>query len=213
MNTTFNAKKLLFSAMALGALCFGFTSCDNDADNLKKEEIKSVTLDASSHTKWTYFSFEKGKVVDIDQEKYKESKDWDLAFLWSYPRTNGGTSSTIGSKGAVAKTEALDFSEEIHINPDKEGIFVEDATVEIPIVGDNGRFIMPPRKKVKHTGNTLLNTWIINPRPPFSYDNSIFIIRCANGKYAKVKMISMEDPKTNKTGYISFQYVYPFNLN
>ena len=47
------------------------------------------------------------------------------------------------------------------------------------------------------------------PTGPWVYNNNVFIIRTADGQYAKLIMKSFLNDE-DKSGNITFEYVYPF---
>ncbi|MCX7987788.1 MAG: HmuY family protein, partial [Bacteroidales bacterium] len=70
-------------------------SCSKDeegSDNHLQEQLVSgtVTINASAYDKWVYFSFDSGKVVEIDN--FKNSMNWDIGFHRMDVRVNCGES-------------------------------------------------------------------------------------------------------------------------
>lgn len=185
-------------------LFFTLSSC-NGKEKPEATAVSDIVIESTHQGKFVYFSFEKG-VLALNEEEAKKSLDWDLAFRWFYPRTNGGQSGS--GKAAVMKTG--------HTNIDAvttlpTGEWTEDATFKAPMVKEDGTFYMPPKYE-EITGNTLLKTWMKSSgRPPHEYDNSVFIIRTAKGDLAKIQLLSFE--KEGKSGYITMRYLYPFTPN
>jgi len=166
---------------------------------------KEVKFEAQSYTEWTYFSFEKRDFVTVDKEKYKEDANWDLGFLRFNIRTNGGLSGN--GKGAVIETDKKKFDDVTNIPSTG---FIEDS--EIQVMASGG---MPP-KYVKTTGSSAFKVgdnqgwaWYDYMAGVWSVNNNVFIVRAANGKYAKVIMKSFLND-ADKSGHITFEYVYPF---
>ncbi|MDR1715884.1 MAG: hypothetical protein LBS20_08560 [Prevotella sp.] len=167
--------------------------------------IKEVKFEAQSYTEWTYFSFDKGDFVTVDQEKYADNSNWDLGFLRFNIRTNGGLSGK--GQGAVLSTDKKKF-EDVATVPSSG--FIEDS--EIKVMASGG---MPP-KYVTTPGNSAFKVgdnqgwaWYDNKSAVWSFNNNVFIIRTASGKYAKVIMKTFLDDK-DKSGNITFEYIYPF---
>lgn len=193
--------KILLVAIALLAL----TACDNEKAP-KSSVANQVVIDATDHAHFIYFSFKNGKTMKLTDEEASKSMDWDIAFRANYPRTNGGTSGK--GQGAVIKTEMFDFDNIVSVP--QEGQWTEDSMIKIPMVDENGHFIMPPKYE-EVSGNKVLKTWLASGgRPPHKYDNSIFLVKTAAGEIAKVQLLSYE--KDGKSGYITMRYEYPFHL-
>lgn len=186
------------------------SSCSSDKDDEELPEIidvvKKVSFPAQSYTEWTYFSFEKGEVIKVDQDKYNEDTTWDMGFLRFNIRTNGGMSGK--GKGGALATDMKKFDQ---VPSMPKGEFVEDTEIEVMASGG-----MPP-KYVTTTGNTAFKVgenqgwaWYDFKNGVWSINNNVFIIRTANGEFAKVIMKSFLDD-SDKSGYVTFEYVYPFN--
>ena len=201
-------------AIAIVLSSISFIACSDDDDNKKDPDVdvpdepaepKEVKFEAQSYTEWTYFSFSEGKIVTVDQEKYASDINWDIAFLRFNIRTNGGESGK--GQGAVLDTKETDFSKVTTI---PETGFVADSKISVMASGG-----MPPKyietagspvfKVGENQGwafyNYMASTW--------SYNNNVFIIRTADGQYAKLIMKSFLNDE-DKSGNITFEYVYPF---
>ena len=205
-------KNYFFKYALLLTVLFGvsLSSCSSDKDDeelpVTKEVVKEVSFPAQSFTEWTYFSFEKGEVITIDQEKYNEDTTWDMGFLRFNIRTNGGLSGK--GKGAALATDMKKFDQVSSMPKDE---FVEDSEIEVMASGG-----MPP-KYITTTGNTAFKVgenqgwaWYDFKNGVWSVNNNVFIIRTANGEFAKVIMKSFLND-ADKSGYVTFEYVYPFN--
>ncbi|HBX46169.1 MAG TPA: hypothetical protein DEG28_09850 [Porphyromonadaceae bacterium] len=198
-------KQAFFLTVALSFIGV-FQSCDKEDNPVVNPEAKKVTFKAESFTEWTYFSFEKGTVVTVDQEEYSENLNWDMGFLRFNIRTNGGTSGK--GQGAVYATDKKSFDEVTTIPT--SGL-ITDSEISVMKSGD-----MPP-KYAKTTGNTAFKVGENQGWAFYNYksgdwtiNNNVFIVRSANGKYAKVIMKNFLNEK-DESGYITFEYVYPFN--
>lgn len=195
-------------AIAIVLSSISFIACSDDDDKNTPEPeatAKTVKFEAQSYTEWTYFSFAKGDFVTVDQENYASDMNWDIAFLRYYIRTNGGKSGK--GQGAVLDTKETKF----------------DAVTTIPSTGfitdDNINIIegsgMPPKYRTD-AGNPAFTIkessgWatFTPPTGPWVYNNNVFIIRTADGQYAKLIMKSFLNDE-DKSGNITFEYVYPF---
>ncbi|WP_456087591.1 HmuY family protein [Parabacteroides sp.] len=195
-------------AIAIVLSSISFTACSDDDDkNAPETEVtaKTVTFEAQSYTEWTYFSFAKGDFVTVDQENYASDMNWDIAFLRFNIRTNGGESGK--GQGAVLDTKETDLNKVTSIPSTG---FITDSKISVMASGG-----MPP-KYVETAGspvfkvgenqgwafyNYMASTW--------SYNNNVFIVRTADGLYAKLIMKSFLNDE-DKSGHITFEYVYPF---
>ena len=195
-------------AVAIILSSISFTACSDD-DNKDKPEpeakAKEVKFEAQSFTEWTYFSFEKGEIIKVDQENYATDSSWDIAFLRYNIRTNGGESGK--GQGAALDTKETDFSKVTSIPTTG---FITDSKMKVMASGG-----MPPTyyettgndafKVGENTGwafyNYMTSTW--------SYNKNVFIIRTADGQYAKLIMKTFMNDE-DKSGHITFEYVYPF---
>lgn len=209
---SFLKQGMLAVAILLSSISFTACSDDDDKNEPEKEpeeeveaEPKEVKFEAQSYTEWSYFSFEKGDFVSVDQENYATDSNWDIAFLRFNIRTNGGESGK--GQGAVLDTKETEFSKVTSIPSTG---FITDSNIRVMASGG-----MPPTY-TETPGNTLFkvgenqgwafynymaNTW--------SYNNNVFIVRTADGQYAKLIMKSFLNDK-DKSGHITFEYVYPF---
>lgn len=195
-------------AMAILLSSISFTACsDDDDENLPEPEptAKTVKFEAQSYTEWTYFSFAKGGFVTVDQENYASDLNWDIAFLRFNIRTNGGESGK--GKGAVLDTKETDLSKVTAIPSTG---FITDSKIKVMASGG-----MPP-KYVETTGSSAFKVgenqgWAFYnyKASTWSYNNNVFIVRTADGQYAKLIMKSFLNDE-DKSGNITFEYVYPF---
>lgn len=200
----FNSKFLLAGTIMV-SLALGLGSCEKDEPEVTKEEVKTVQISAESYLEWVYFSFEKGTVVTVDQDKAGESLDWDLGFLRYNARTNSGKSGE--GQGGVLETNAMKLEDVTKL---PSGSFVVDDEIKINSVKADGTPVMPP-KTLNVPGNLKLTSWATfdNNNMSYTYNNNVFIVRTANGKYAKVIMKSFLNG-AGKSGFITMDYVYPF---
>lgn len=195
-------------AMAILLSSISFTACSDDDDKDKPEpeaKAKEVKFEAQSFTEWTYFSFEKGEIVKVDQENYASDSSWDIAFLRYYIRTNGGKSGK--GQGAALDTKQTQFDAVTTIP--STGFITDD---EISIITGSG---MPPKYRTDAGSPAFTikesQSWATYTPPmgPWVYNNNVFIVRTADGQYAKLIMKSFLNDE-DKSGHITFEYVYPF---
>lgn len=209
--------KYLFSLLLL-SLLIGFSACDkSDPAPVPVQAVRFNDLPADPATfdpntgapigftnKFTFFSFSTGKVVDNPS-----GSNWDLAFRATTILVNGGTSGS-GKGGAQVLT----------------GIFGDIATA--PTDGyrqdnDSGGLSPAPAPNTNlaiPTGSG--NAWYVatggglgSPSVITATAGKVLLIRTADGKYAKMEILSYYkgapaavNPLTDAARYYTFQYVY-----
>ena len=213
MNSIFKSKivMLLMAAMALTS----FSSCggDDDDDNggnssgPESQELVKKTVMLSRKTNygndWIYFSLKEGReLASVTEENHMENLDWDIAFNRYNIRTNGGLSGK--GQGGALDTESKDM-ESVKAVPEKEFILDEKAMITESFTGSGVT-------ECESTLNPCLAEAIKFQGPPPSYtpNNHIYIIKTADGKYAKIKVLGFHNNE-GKSGFISFEYVYQPN--
>lgn len=191
----------LFVGFAALASSCGNKDKDDDTNRNGKNpaNIKSCTVDATSFATWSYFSFEEGKVVEVSD--YAHDETWDMGFHRTDVRLNGGASGK--GRGAGLETTTTKLSDITSVP--SEG-FVED------VMNDEIVVAMPPKYETQPM-NEEISKWAsldMSSMPPIvSLSGKVYIVRTAKGKYAKVKFIDFTNDK-GKNGYVTFQYIYPF---
>ena len=175
-----------------------FVSCDED-DDPQPAKIETVTVDASGYTNWTYFSFEKGTTVEIND--FENSTEWDIGFHRYDVRVNCGEAGP--GQGGTYATGLTDFS--AVIEAPESGYALNDM-IEIAVDITS----MPPVYETV-PGDTVLATWMIfghgDQGPTYDYSNEIFVIKTADGKYAKIWLKDYFND-TGSSGHITMKYSY-----
>jgi hypothetical protein len=195
-------KHLLYLLLAVSVV---IVSCEGDPDPVVPLEAQTVSnLPADPPTginpntgqptgttgKFTFFSFATGEVVaNSDSATTK----WDLGFRSTTLLVNSGTSGP-GQGGALIFTGTFDELTEAPA----EGYATDSApSYAIPTGSGNGWY--------NYNGATMT----ITPIP-----GRIFVIRTADGKYAKIEILSYykDAPATptssSQSRYYTFRYMY-----
>lgn len=154
--------------------------------------IYNVPADTGNHNKITYYRFKDSTIVSGDDTA---TANWDVAFKSTTIFTNSGSSGP-GHGGAVILTN-VNFSDVIEAPATGYDIDSTGAPA-IPTGSDKGwyHYSGPPNH-------------LITPIP-----GVVLIIRCGNGKYAKVQILSYyKDAPQIPTGsepsrFYSFKYFY-----
>lgn len=198
------SKKTFIISLFLGITVAFMSSCDGNDDEGKKNnpsttKAKTYTVDATSFASWSYFSFEKGKTVDV--ANFADDQTWDIGFHRTDIRLNGGESGK--GQGAGLETSASKLEDVVSIPT--QG-FVEDVINDQIIVAMPAKYETQPMNKE-------VSKWAVmdmsSMPPAITLSGKVYVIRTAKGKFAKVKFTDYTN-EDGKKGYVTFQYIYPF---
>ena len=159
-------------------------------------EVKTIKTDAKDFATWTYYSIEKGGPVEIANPG--NSLDWDIAFHRYDIRLNGGKSGVGKGEGIKLEETELDKVTEAPAEgyvKDEEGNIVIDYTT-----GNPRTEVQPYSKEV-----VWLDFMATGAGPSYTRHNNVFVIKTANGKYAKIKFLNYYDDR-GKAGTVTWQY-------
>lgn len=177
-------------------ISYFFAGCKKD----ENAPIQSQTFEVNStgSTTWKYFSFAKNDTVDVTDPL--NSNAWDLAFQRYRIKTNGGESGHgMGSAANSYKKGQAGF-DALSTVPDTT-TFVNDATISIAIQQGYANYVVNP----------VLYTWftiqLAAQGTQIVPTNDIYIVKTADGKYAKVWFKSYYNA-LNQSGHVAFQYKY-----
>jgi len=180
-------------------LCF--TACEDKEEEPKPVlEVKTVQIDARSYPDWVYFSFEKGEVVTVNPASFSSDLNWDIAFHRNDVRLNGGASGK-GAGGAL-KTSAKSLAE---ITTAPASGYKTDVIKSIMT-----KFVLPVPVFEDQPASTEIN-WLnvdtSNPPPVYTLFDDVYVVKTAQGKYAKIKFKNYLGDK-NETMIITLEYAY-----
>ena len=209
--------KFITAFMMCAMMVTGFSACSDDDDPVlpnggngegeKPQTTQVVKVVLSRKTDygndWIYFSLKDGKeLAGIDESNRMENHDWDLAFNRYNVRTNSGKSGS--GKGGVMDTGKTHMAEVTEV---PAGEFTVDVMGEI--TKDMSGF---PPPSMESPLNEVLGEAIFFQGPPPEYipNNHIYIVRTADGKYAKVKITGFHNDR-GQSGYVNFEYQYQAN--
>lgn len=152
-------------------------------------DAHTFTIDATNREEWTYFSFETGDVVEIDDAVNSEA--WDIGFQRTKVKLNGGISGP-GMGSAVMLTETI--FEDVTIAPEDGYRSDTEDTLAIVPQSEKGWYI--------YTGPP--THWIL------PLEDRVFVIKAADGTFAKIRFIGYYQDNENKqdSGFITFEYVH-----
>jgi hypothetical protein len=148
------------------------------------------TLEARASERWTFFDFSHGATVEVP---HQFGVDWDLAFQRHKILANGGATNPQG-RGAILNLGEVAF----------------DEVLEAPAVGYVEDAIAAINPETITTENLAIKTWyhynflthILRPKP------NVYAIRTADGKYAKIRIISYYCDGGQASGCFTIEYVY-----
>lgn len=148
-----------------------------------------VTIDATNAEEWTYFSFETGDVVEI--EDAINSEKWDIGFQRTKVKLNGGISGP-GMGSAIMLTDTT--FEEVTVASTDGYNSDSEATLAIVAQSEKGWYI--------YTGPP--THWVL------PLEDRVFVIKAADGTYAKMRFLGYYKDNENKvdSGYVTFEYVH-----
>ena len=175
----------ILSTTILLILTFGISQLNVNAEI----SHKTLTINATDQEKWVYFSLSESDVVDIKDPT--TSLKWDIGFKRTAIITNGG----INGPGESATLILTDTSfESVDVAP--EGDYISDTDQIATFARGDGWYT--------YTGPP--NHWIL-------VNEKIYILRTAEGNYAKLRFIGYYENNDAKegSGHISFEYVLQKN--
>ena len=199
-------RKTLFNLVVIALLLGLVVSCEKDDDGPTATERKTLSLYTKDYTIWHYFSFSEDKIIgtgsadpaNSDDDAWRQRTDWDIAFHYKEIRTNSGQSG-IGQGGLLEASET-NFNN----------------VLEAPTAGytvDNNLDIrlspaMPP-VYISSTGNSVCADWASynHDEAAWVFAEKVFIVKTADGKYAKIKLKSFLDDD-DVSGTITMEYAY-----
>jgi hypothetical protein len=151
------------------------------------------TLDARSPAQWTFFDFSHGSVVELP---HQFGLDWDLAFQRHKILANGGATNPKG-RGAILNLGEVAF--DVVDEAPAEG-YVEDTIATI-----TADAIVTENLAIKAWYHYNFLTHLLRPKP------NVYIVRTADGKYAKLRIVSYYCDGGQASGCFTIEYVYQGN--
>ncbi|MDO4692004.1 MAG: HmuY family protein [Porphyromonadaceae bacterium] len=226
--------KKLFLSLALVATGVFAVSCDKKKDEPKKPEtMKEVSIDATDFSKWMYFSFDQGKVIEVANPQ--ESLDWDMGFHFTDMCTNGGASGK--GQGGVFETKLQNVTDPLGSIPDASAFVVDKKTriisqthnekgehdIKQKDSGANPVLTTFQRPKLDKDGKIMrdANNLPIFEKGPlgaidfshgrggarFTLSNKVYLVRTAKGKLVKIKIVDYRDAHA-KSVHVKMQYAF-----
>ena len=189
-----------FMILAALVACFFLTNCkkDNTIKNITPLNSKTFVVNASSSSKWIYFSFESGDTVQIANPT--SSTGWDIAFQRFNLKTNSGLSG-IGIGGASGSGQIGTSGFEALLTVSDTLKYASDDSISV--IGAQGT----PEKIAAN--NTLSSWYDYNfATNVLTTKGIVYVIKTATGKYAKFIILNYYKEVGGTPAYIKFSYFY-----
>jgi hypothetical protein len=151
------------------------------------------TLNARASDQWAFFDFSRGSVVDVP---HQFSVEWDLAFQRHKMLANGGATNPKG-RAAILNLGEVAFNEVTEAPADG---YVEDTIASI--APDT---IITENLAIKAWYHYSFLTHLLRPKA------NVYVIRTADGKYAKIRLVSYYCDGGQASGCFTVEYVYQGN--
>jgi hypothetical protein len=148
------------------------------------------TLEARAAEQWTFFDFSRGSVVEVP---HQFGVEWDLAFQRHKILANGGATNPKG-RGAILNLGEVAFDELQEVP--REG-YMEDTIASI-----NPETITTENLAIKAWYHYNFLTHVLHPKA------NVYAIRTADGKYAKMRLVSYYCAGGQASGCFTIEYVY-----
>lgn len=188
-------KRTIIIAMFIGLIFYFGCTKDNPTENDDSLDSVEYMIDASSSDDWAYFSFSDGQTVSISDPA--SSLLWDLGFQRFRIQSNSGTSGT-GQGGAI-NMGRIDFDT---LSEASASGYTVDTVLTYDDMGGTHEY----------NGNPAMKDWynMAGMPPTFTAKDTVFVVKTADGKYAKVKILDYYNQQQT-SGFITFKYVYQPN--
>ncbi len=180
-----------------------FSACENDDEQSVNTEEVTLSRTTDYGEDWIYFSFSSGaEVSGVDNSNYQTNTSWDIAFNRYNVRTNGGVSGS----GEAAAIDAGEVNYDTVFEAPESGYMLDSSIQIVESIAT-----MPPTMMASN-GNILFIGTIefSGPPPVYAPNNHIYIVKTANGNYAKIKIIGFYND-LGDSGYLNFKYTYQSN--
>jgi hypothetical protein len=148
------------------------------------------TLDARASDQWTFFDFSRGSVVDVP---HQFGVDWDLAFQRHKMLANGGATNPKG-RAAILNLGEVAFDGVTEAPADG---YVEDTIASI-----TADAVVTENLAIKAWYHYSFLTHLLRPKA------NVYVIRTADGKYAKMRLVSYYCDGGKASGCFTMEYVY-----
>ncbi len=131
------------------------------------------------------------------------SFDWDIAFHKYDIKTNGGAAVRLSTTDLTSVTSASITGADFTTDTDEHQVMVDMSQMQSGFVGYQSTKL-----------NEVLCGWVTatptGSMPPYTYElnRNVFVVKTADGKYAKIKFSDYSNDKNEKV-YAAFDYEFP----
>lgn len=167
----------------------------------------TVSIDATSYTRWTYIDFHTQKIDSVEITPDAETPEqWDIAIHRYDVKTNGGTVLETGFTGLATLLSSGGIP---------QGTFVVDEWTTDKIIVDMSTMADGYLGYAESDYNAELSKWLNvdkSSMPPiYTPSNKVYLLKLKDGSMAAIRLQSYMNAKAVK-GYMTFDYIYPFEL-
>jgi hypothetical protein len=187
-------KKIIISLIVVTGLVAGCSKADDN----QPIQAQTFEVNSTSSTTWKYFSFAKNDTVAVADPL--NSTEWDLAFQRYRIKTNSGKSGKGAGAAANSYQKGQAGFDNLKSVPDTS-TFISDDIISIAVQQGYATYVVNPRLYSWFSIELAAQGTQIVPT------DYIYIIKTADGKYAKVWFKSYYSA-TNLSGFVTFQYKY-----
>lgn len=182
--------------LAVQDVQFGFISKDDNTNTGR------IYIDATDYTEWHYIDLHNKTVVTTDVAA-EAPQNWDFAVHRYDTKTNAG---------AVAESDAEDFSSIRNVNSIPEDAFVVDEWTTDKITIDMSQMMNGEILYAEDYYNPCLSKWLnvdTSTMPPiYSLSGKIYILKMSDGTYAALRLVNFMNDAATK-GFMTIDYLFP----
>lgn len=181
---------------------YGFNSINDNSG-----ATGTVYIDATSYTRWTYIDFHTQKMdsVEITPET-QVPENWDIAIHRYDVKTNDGS---------VLETGLTGLSTLLTSGALPQGTFISDEWTTEKIIVDMSTMADGYLGYAESDYNPELSKWLNvdkSTMPPiYTPSNKVYLLKLKDGTMAAIRLKSYMNELGVK-GYMTFDYIYPFEL-
>ena len=181
---------------------YGFNSINDNSG-----ATGTVYIDATSYTRWTYIDFHTQKIdsVEITPET-QVPENWDIAIHRYDVKTNDGS---------VLETGLTGLSTLLTSGALPQGTFISDEWTTEKIIVDMSTMADGYLGYAESDYNPEVSKWLNvdkSTMPPiYTPSNKVYLLKLKDGTMAAIRLKSYMNELGVK-GYMTFDYIYPFEL-
>lgn len=205
-------RKIIAFIGMTGTVLLSLSSCDIYDEQRPSSDYTNIN--ATDYTKWVYISLaSKSDSITLPYDNVADiPANWDLAIHRYDVKTNDGAAVEVDYSTLESFKSDIAAGYFKLPAPDQFVRDVDDSiTVDMSHMME-GYLVYAKTKKNKEIGKWLdVNT---EQMPPiYTPSNKVYLLRLKDGTYAALRFTGYRNPSLyNTSGYISFDYIYPLDL-